>query len=70
MVLCLVCYHIAEKMQSRKCACFIIFSVFRFPNIYGNHMVLRQTQRRATIWGFCEVGEEVQQLLPGRYTAF
>ena len=63
-------------MQCRKCACFLIFTVFilgssegapvfRFANIYGSHMVLQQAPRRATIWGFGEVGLEVELTAAG-----
>ena len=64
-------------MQCRKCVCFLIFfsvfilgksegaAVFRFANIYGNHMVLQQAPRRATIWGFGEVGQEVELTAAG-----
>ena len=34
-------------------------TVFRFANIYGDHMVLQQAPRRARIWGFGEVGQRV-----------
>lgn len=34
-------------------------AVFRFANIYGHHMVLQQAPKRATVWGFGEVGQKV-----------
>ena len=34
-------------------------SGFRFANIFGNHMVLQQAPKRATVWGFGEIGQEV-----------
>ncbi|KAK3746757.1 hypothetical protein QZH41_013585, partial [Actinostola sp. cb2023] len=33
--------------------------VFRFANIYGDHMVLQQAPFRANVWGFGEVGQPV-----------
>ena len=34
-------------------------SVFRFANIYGDHMVLQRKPFSATIWGFGQTGEKV-----------
>lgn len=34
-------------------------SLFRFANIYGDHMVLQQAPFRANVWGYGEVGQTV-----------
>ncbi|EDO41559.1 predicted protein, partial [Nematostella vectensis] len=34
--------------------------VFRFANLYGNHMVLQQAPHRATVWGYGEPGQIVK----------
>lgn len=52
--------------------CFIVFllgvtftervdaaSVFRFANIYGDHMVLQMKPFSPMLWGFGEVGQKV-----------
>ena len=65
------------SLQCRKCVYFLIFSVFilgssegasvfRFANIYGNHMVLKQAPRWATIWGYGEVALEVELTAAGK----
>lgn len=33
--------------------------VFRFANVYGDHMVLQQEPHRARVWGYGEVGQKV-----------
>lgn len=34
-------------------------SVFRFANIYGDHMVLQSKPFSAVVWGFGQTGEKV-----------
>lgn len=34
-------------------------SLFRFANIYGDHMVLQQAPFRANVWGYGEAGQAV-----------
>ena len=34
-------------------------SVFRFANIYGDHMVLQRKPFSAAVWGFGQTGEKV-----------
>ena len=34
-------------------------SVFRFANIYGDHMVLQAKPFSAMVWGFGEIGQPV-----------
>ena len=34
-------------------------SVFRFANIYGDHMVLQMKPLSAMVWGFGQIGEKV-----------
>ena len=65
-----------------KVACFLILfavafgevksaSVFRFANVYGDHMVLQQAPKRAIIWGYGEVGQEVVVIFSGNmYRSF
>ncbi len=65
-----------------KVACFLILlavvlgeikseSVFRFANMFGSHMVLQQAPKRASIWGYGEVGQEVVVIFSGEmYRSF
>ena len=34
-------------------------SVFRFANIYGDHMVLQMKPFSAMVWGFGQIGQKV-----------
>lgn len=40
-------------------------SVFRFANIYGDHMVLQMKPFSAVVWGFGEIGQTVDVKLGG-----
>lgn len=40
-------------------------SVFRFANIYGDHMVLQMKPFSAMVWGFGEIGQTVDVKLGG-----
>ena len=65
-----------------KVACFLILfavafrevksaNVFRFANVFGDHMVLQQAPKRAIIWGYGEVGQEVVVEFSGHmYSSF
>ena len=65
-----------------KVACFFILfavvfgevrseDVFRFSNAFGDHMVLQQAPKRASIWGYGEVGQEVLVIFSGEmYRSF
>jgi hypothetical protein len=65
-----------------KVACFFILlatvfseiqsdDVFRFANTFGNHMVLQQAPKRANIWGYGKVGQEVLVTFSGEmYRSF
>jgi len=51
----LASYRSADSLNKRVNSS----SVFRFANIYGDHMVLQMKPFSAMVWGFGQIGEKV-----------
>lgn len=54
--LCLIVLLLDTTLSERVDAA----SVFRFANIYGDHMVLQMKPFSAMLWGFGEIGQKVE----------
>ena len=65
------------KLANFLILCALVFSeieagnVLRFANVFGNHMVLQQAPKRASIWGYGEIGQKVVVIFSGEtYRSF